>query len=218
MSKAKVLLVDDHALFRKGIASLLNEQGQLEIVGEASNGLEGIVKAKELKPDIVIMDVEMPEMNGVEAVAYIKKALPECKVVMLTISDNDENLFNSIRNGAQGYLLKSIDPDDMVKEILGLLRGEAAISKTMASKILKEFSNISKREKEVINPQKYNLTDREAEVLTLVAQGFTNKEISFQLSITENTVKNHLYNIMEKLHLQNRVQLASFAWREGLVN
>ncbi|MDK2824618.1 MAG: hypothetical protein PWQ67_722 [Clostridia bacterium] len=217
MEKAKVLLVDDHALFRKGIASLLNDLPELEIIGEASNGREGIEKAKELNPDIIIMDVEMPELTGVEAVRLIKEALPQCKVVMLTISDDDDNLFRSIKNGAQGYLLKSMDPDDLIKEIKGLIRGEAALSKTMASKILNEFANLSKNQKEV-DYHKFNLTDREAEVLRLVAQGITNKEIAAILAITENTVKNHLCNIMEKLHLQNRVQLATFAWREGLVD
>lgn len=216
MSKAKILVVDDHALFRKGIISLLSQIEELEIIGEASNGEEGVLKAKELKPDIVLMDVEMPEMDGVEAVKHIKKALPECKVVMLTISDEDDVLFKSIRNGAQGYLLKSIDPDDMIREIRGLLKGEAALSKAIASKILKEFSNISRKGKE-INLQKYNLSEREKEVLSLVAEGLTNKEIAASLDITENTVKNHLCNIMEKLHLQNRVQLATFAWKEGII-
>lgn len=216
MSKAKILVVDDHALFRKGIISLLSQIEDLEIIGEASNGEEGVLKAKELKPDIVLMDVEMPEMDGVEAVKHIKKALPECKVVMLTISDEDDVLFKSIRNGAQGYLLKSIDPDDMIREIRGLLKGEAALSKAIASKILKEFSNISRKGKE-INLQKYNLSEREKEVLSLVAEGLTNKEIAASLDITENTVKNHLCNIMEKLHLQNRVQLATFAWKEGII-
>jgi len=215
MPKSKVLLVDDHALFRKGMASLLSELTELEIIGEASNGKEGVLKAKEIKPDIIIMDVEMPEMTGVEAVRHIKEALPECKVVMLTISDDDDNLFKSIKNGAQGYLLKSMDPDDLIKEIKGLLKGEAALSKTIASKILREFNNISKKQKEV-DHQKFNLTEREAEVLRQVAQGITNKEIAAKLAITENTVKNHLCNIMEKLHLENRVQLATFAWRKGL--
>lgn len=216
MTKSKVLLVDDHALFRKGIASLLGELGELEIIGEASNGKEGIEKTKELQPDIVIMDVEMPEMTGVEAVKHIKEVLPDCKVVMLTISDNDDNLFKSIKNGAQGYLLKCMEPDDLIKEIKGLLKGEVALSKTIASKILREFNNISKKQVEV-DHHKFKLTEREAEVLREVAQGITNKEIAIELSITENTVKNHLCNIMEKLHLQNRVQLATFAWREGLV-
>lgn len=216
MSKAKVLLVDDHALFRKGIASLLSGLEEMEIVGEASNGKEGVLKAKELQPEIVILDVEMPEMNGVEAVKHIKDELPDCKVVMLTITDDDDKLFKSIKNGAQGYLLKTMDPDDLIREIKGLLQGEAALSKTIASKILKEFRNVSEKQKE-IDYQKYNLTEREAEVLVQVAQGITNKEIAVRLAITENTVKNHLCNIMEKLHLQNRVQLATFAWREGLM-
>jgi len=216
VKKTKVLLVDDHALFRKGIASLLKEIEELEIIGEAGNGREALEKAKNLNPDIIIMDVEMPEVNGVEAVKQIKKELPQCTVVMLTIADDDDNLFNSIKNGAQGYLLKSMDPDVLLEEVKGLIRGEAALSKAIASKILKEFTNICSKHQD-INFQKYNLTEREAEVLSLVAHGITNKEIAVSLSITENTVKNHLCNIMEKLHLQNRVQLATFAWREGLV-
>ena len=216
MVTTKVLLVDDHALFRKGIASLLKDIKELEIIGEAGNGREALEMAKILNPDIIIMDVEMPELNGVEAVKQIKKELPHCKVVMLTIADDDDNLFNSIKNGAQGYLLKSMDPDDLIEEVKGLLRGEAALSKSIASKILKEFASICKKHQD-INFQKYHLTEREAEVLSLVAHGITNKEIAVSLAITENTVKNHLCNIMEKLHLQNRVQLATFAWREGLV-
>lgn len=217
MTRSKVLLVDDHALFRKGIASLLSELEELEIIGEASNGRDGVLQAKKLKPDIIIMDVEMQEMSGVEAVKHIKEALPDCKVVMLTISDDDDDLFKSIKNGAQGYLLKDMDPDDLIKEIKGLLKGEAALSKNIASRILREFNNLSKKQKD-IDHQKFNLTDREVEVLFQVAQGITNKEIAANLAITENTVKNHLCNIMEKLHLENRVQLATFAWREGLVD
>ena len=115
MNKARILLVDDHALFRKGIASLLNEVPEFEVIGEASNGKEGVEKALQLKPDIVVLDVEMPGLNGVKAVELIKNSLPECKVVMLTISDDDQNLFDSIKNGAQGYLLKSMDPDELIK-------------------------------------------------------------------------------------------------------
>lgn len=216
MQKTRVLLVDDHALFRKGIASLLNNLPEIEIVGEAGSGEEGIRKASELKPDIVILDVEMPGLSGVETVDFIKKELPDCKVVMLTISDEDNNLFNSIKNGAQGYLLKSMDPDVLIEEIKSLIKGEAALSKSMASKILNEFARISQREVK-IDYANHNLTEREAEVLKLVAQGITNKVIANKLAITENTVKNHLCNIMEKLHLQNRVQLATYAWREGLM-
>lgn len=216
MKKAKVLLVDDHALFRKGFASLLTCLDELDIVGEAGNGREALEKARILNPDIIIMDVEMPELNGVEAVKLIKKELPHCTVVMLTIADDNDNLFNSIKNGAQGYLLKSMDPDCLIEEIKGLLHGEVALSKSIASKILNEFSNMC-RKHQSISFQKYSLTEREVEVLGLVAHGITNKEIAASLSITENTVKNHLCHIMQKLHLQNRVQLATFAWREGLV-
>ena len=216
MKKAKVLLVDDHALFRKGFASLLTCIKELDIVGEAGNGREALEKARVLNPDIIIMDVEMPELNGVEAVKLIKKEFPHCTVVMLTIADDNDNLFNSIKNGAQGYLLKSMDPDSLIEEIKGLIHGEVALSKSIASKILNEFSSMCKKHQS-INFQKYSLTEREIEVLSLVAHGITNKEIAANLTITENTVKNHLCHIMEKLHLQNRVQLATFAWREGLV-
>jgi len=157
LQKTRVLLVDDHALFRKGIASLLNNLPEIEIVGEAGSGEEGIRKASELKPDIVILDVEMPGLSGVETVDFIKKELPDCKVVMLTISDEDNNLFNSIKNGAQGYLLKSMDPDVLIEEIKSLIKGEAALSKSMASKILNEFARISQREVK-IDYANHNLT------------------------------------------------------------
>lgn len=215
MQKYKVLLVDDHALFRKGLASLLQNVEELEIAGEAANGREALEKARILNPDIIILDVEMPVMNGVEAVKEIKKEKPDCRVVMLSIADDDDSLFNSIRNGARGYLLKSMDPDRLIEEIKGLMRGEAALSKQLAGRILEQFSLLSQKNSD-IDFQRYCLTEREGEVLYLVAQGLTNKEIAQALAIAENTVKNHLGNIMEKLHLQNRVQLATFAWREGL--
>lgn len=215
MQKYKVLLVDDHALFRKGLASLLQNVEELEIAGEAANGREALEKARILNPDIIILDVEMPVMNGVEAVKEIKKEKPDCRIVMLSIADDDDSLFNSIRNGARGYLLKSMDPDRLIEEIKGLMRGEAALSKQLAGRILEQFSLLSQKNSDT-DFQRYCLTEREGEVLCLVAQGLTNKEIAQALAIAENTVKNHLGNIMEKLHLQNRVQLATFAWREGL--
>lgn len=217
MKKARVLLVDDHSLFRKGIASLLGDLKEIEIVGEAGNGQEGIEKARQLKPDIIIMDVEMPKVSGVEAVKVIKNELPQTKVVMLTISEEDADLFNSLKNGAQGYLLKSMEPEELIKEVKDLVNGEVALTKSLAGKILAEFTKICEIRKPSRNHVQYNLTEREEEVLKLVAQGITNKEIAQSLQISENTVKNHLYNIMEKLHLKNRVQIAAFAWREGLV-
>lgn len=216
MSQIRVLLVDDHLLFRKGIASFLNGQPDIKVVAEAANGMEALNKMQEYNPDLVLMDVHMPGMSGIEAVRIIKKDFPQCIVVMFSVSEDDEDLFQAIKNGAQGYLLKNMEPDELLKQIRGLRKGEAALSPLMASKILKEFAELTHR------PVKHcsvtdSLTSREKEVLSLVAQGITNREIASRLAITENTVKNHLCNIMEKLHLENRVQLATFAMREGLV-
>ncbi|MBZ4652798.1 MAG: two component transcriptional regulator, LuxR family [Peptococcaceae bacterium] len=216
MKQIRILLVDDHLLFRKGIASFLEGQPDIKVVAEAANGMEAINKIQECNPDLVLMDVHMPVMSGIEAVRIIRKEYPKCIVVMFSISEDDEDLFQAIKNGAQGYLLKNMEPDDLLKQIRGLRKGEAALSPLMASKILKEFAELSHRPVKQ-SPTTENLTSREKEVLSLVAQGITNREIASRLAITENTVKNHLCNIMEKLHLENRVQLATFAMREGLV-
>lgn len=216
MIKTKILLVDDHLLFRRGIRGILEDEPNIEIVGEGNNGLEGYHLALETKPDIIFMDIRMPQCNGLEAVKMIKKDLPEIKVVMLTVEDEDEYLFEAIKNGAHGYLLKNIDPQELMNYIEGVKKGEAPISKELASKILKEFSNLAKG---VVNTicEKNELTQREKEVLKFVSLGSTNKEIASELCISENTVKNHVRNILEKLHMQNRVQAAAYAMREGLI-
>lgn len=215
MGKSRVVLVDDHALFRKGIASILNSQPDIQVVGEASNGLEGIKKVKELQPDLTVMDIHMPECTGLEAVKLIKKDLPESKVIMLSISEDDQDLFNALKNGALGFLLKDSDPDDLIEAIQSALKGEVVLSRGLANKIINEFANLAQR-KTIKTNLSDELTQREIEVLQLVAKGVTNKEIAVTLDITENTVKNHLCNIMDKLHLENRVQLATFAIRQGI--
>lgn len=210
MDKVRVLLADDHALFRRGLASLLADRNDIEVVGEAGSGQEAIDRAREVMPDVILMDVRMPGLNGLEATRRIKEEMPYVRIVILTVSEDDEDLFTALKNGAQGYLLKNIDPEDLIACIHQVQRGEAPLAPPMASKILKEFSAPATRP----GP---TLTQRERQVLELVARGDANKEIARHLQISENTVKNHLRNILEKLHLQNRVQAVMYALREGLI-
>jgi len=209
------MLVDDHALMRKGVASLLAACPDIEVVGEADNGAEAVTRVADLMPDLILMDIQMPEMDGLEATRRIKAEHPYLKIVMLTVSEEDRTLFDAIKAGAQGYLLKKMEPDEFLAMVRGISRGEAPISRTMAAKILGEFS------RRVKGPQAEDpaakLTPREREVLQLLTQGNTNKEIGNTLCVSENTVKNHLKNILAKLHLQNRVQAVAFALREGIV-
>jgi DNA-binding NarL/FixJ family response regulator len=216
MNPIRVLLVDDHALFRKGIASILSAQGGFEVVGEASDGQVALERARELMPDVILMDIFMPAVNGLEATRRIKEALPYVKIVMLTVSEEDQNLFEAIKSGAQGYLLKKIEPQELFAMLKGVVQGDAPISRAMAGKILGEFTRQARRAATTPLPGA-DLSPREKEVLELVTQGKSNKEIAVALAIAENTVKNHLKNILEKLHLENRVQAATFALREGLV-
>ena len=213
----KILLVDDHALFRAGIASLLASREDMEVVGQAQDGEEALEAAHRLMPDLILMDVHMPNVNGIEATRRIKAELPYVKVVMLTVSDQDQDLFEAIKSGAQGYLLKNLEPSELFDYLEGVSRGEAPISRTMASRILSEFASQASRERAHRTPEPIGaLTAREREVLRLVASGATNREIATALTLTENTVKNHLRNILEKLHLENRVQAAAYALKMGL--
>ena len=213
----RVLLVDDHALFRAGIASLLASRGTVEVVGEAQDGSEALEAARRLRPDIVLMDVHMPKVDGIQATRMIAAELPQVKVVMLTVSDQDKDLFEAVKSGAHGYLLKNLEPEELFDYLDGISRGEAPISRTMAAKILNEFASQAgkARASEASEPSEV-LTPREREVLKLVASGATNKEIATALTLTENTVKNHLRNILEKLHLENRTQAAAYALKKGL--
>jgi len=206
----RVLIVDDHALFRDGIASLLAARGY-QVVGQASDGEEAIAQARQLHPDLILMDIMMPRMGGLEATRLIKAELPQVKVVMLTVSDDEEDLFEAIKSGAQGYLLKDLKAEVFFDLIAGVARGEAPISPAMATRMLDEFSRLARGAR-----AGEGLTERELEVLRLVAQGRTNKEIAASLYISENTVKYHLRNILDKLHLENRAQVVAYAMRRGL--
>ncbi|MCL4295141.1 MAG: response regulator transcription factor [Anaerolineae bacterium] len=217
MEPLRILLVDDHVLFRKGIASLLAVRQDITIVGEASDGDEAVILAEQTMPDVILMDVNMPRQNGIETVKIIKREMPHIQIVMLTVSDDDNDLFEAIKSGAKGYLLKNLEPLELYGMLDRLRQGEAPISGAMAAKILREFRQpeyTQGKEAQAVD----ELTTREIEVLEQVVTGASNKEIADTLHITENTVKIHLRNILEKLHVQNRIQAAVYAVRQGLVD
>jgi DNA-binding NarL/FixJ family response regulator len=216
MSRLRILLVDDHILFREGIASLIASRPDMEVVGQAMDGMEAVTKARELHPDLILMDIRMPRCDGLEATRLIKKQWPEARIVMLTVSEEDEDLFEAIKSGAQGYLLKNLRPAALFELIEGVSRGETPISPALATKILNELVQLTQRQAPAPAPE-MNLTEREKQILQYVVQGSSNKEIASALCITEGTVKNHLHNILEKLHLHNRAQAAAYALREGLI-
>jgi DNA-binding NarL/FixJ family response regulator len=213
----RILVVDDHALLRQGLVKVLAEERDLQVVGEAANGREAIAKAAELMPDVILMDISMPEVGGLEATRRIKQEMPYVRIVILTIADDDQSLFEAVKSGAQGYLLKNVDPPQLVTTVRRVAAGETAISRTMASKLIGEFAAQAPRPV-AASPTSMALTQREKEVLEQVAEGKSNRDIATALAIAENTVKNHLKNILEKLHLENRVQAAAFALRQGFFN
>ena len=217
MSPTRVLLVDDHQLFREGLANILNNQPDFEVVGEAGDGLEALVKAKSLVPDLVLMDISMPGCDGLEATQCIKQALPAVTIVMLTVRDEDDKLFQSIRNGAQGYLLKSIRSKEMLEMLRGAVRGEAAITPTLGGRMLEEFRRLSQGTNQQPQEKIETLTGREQEILSLVAGGATNLEIAEKLHVSIHTVKTHMRKILAKLHQERRYEAASYALREGLI-
>ena len=212
----RILLADDHVLFRTGVATVLASRPDMEVVGEARDGLEAIALARETMPDIILMDIAMPRCSGLEATRRIKHEMPYVKVVIITVSDNEEDVFEAIKCGAQGYLIKDLKTRRLFDVIEGVVKGEAFLSGVIAAKILQEFQQPAEgavRRSEAIEP----LTGREIEVLGLVVEGRANREIASALVISESTVKNHLRNILGKLHLRNRIQAAVYAVREGLV-
>ena len=214
--RLRVMVVDDHALFRRGLEMVLGDEPDIELVGEASDGAEAVERALEIMPDIVLMDVRMPKRSGIEATSQIKDLLPHVKILMLTISDEEADLYDAIKAGASGYLIKDAGLDEVVEAIRSVHAGQSSISPTMASKLMTEFAAISKRSE--AKPQAGpKITDREMEVLQLVAKGHSNREIAKTLFISENTVKNHIRNILEKLQLHSRMQAVYYAVREGLI-
>lgn len=213
----RVLVVDDHALFRRGLEMVLAQESDVEVVGEASDGSEAVSKATELLPDIVLMDIRMPGRGGIEACTAVKEVVPSSKIIMLTISDEEADLYDAIKAGATGYLLKEISIDEVATAIRAVHNGQSLISPSMASKLLTEFASMIKRGEERQQVPAPRLTEREMEVLKLVAKGLNNRDIAKQLFISENTVKNHIRNILEKLQLHSRMEAVVYAVREKLL-
>lgn len=214
MEPIRMLLVDDHSIFREGLAHVLARRKEFQVVGQAKDGKEAFHKAQALKPDLVLMDIYMPGGDGLEATRRIAEALPSTKVVILTVSEEDKSLFQAIKCGAYGYLLKEIEIEQLYEMLLGIFRGEAPISRVTAAKIVNEFGKRA-RGSDAEDDQE-QLSSREQEVLQLLTQGMTNKQIAEELGIVEGTVKSHLKNILGKLHLANRVEAATMAIKKGL--
>ena len=217
--RLRLLLVDDQPLFRKALASLINGQFDMTVVGEASNGSEAVAQIQALAPDLVVMDVNMPGTTGIDGVREARRTGINVPIVMLTISDEDDDLFEAIKAGANGYLLKNLKPEQLFDGIRGAVRGEAPISPAIASRLLDAFRNggpPSTFRAPEPGEGEMALTRRESEILRYVATGLSNKEIAGRLTITEGTVKNHVHHALEKLHLTNRVQAAAYAVRHRM--
>jgi NarL family two-component system response regulator LiaR len=209
----RILIADDHAIVRRGLRTLISSEEGMELVGEASDGLEAVQQAQLLKPDVILMDMVMPRKNGLEAIKEIQDAVPEARILVLTSFAEDEQIFPAIKAGALGYLLKDSSPDQLLEAIYGVYRGEPSLDPTVALKVMRELNRPPD-----LPPAEEPLTEREEEVLRLVAQGMANKEIARALAISERTVANHVSSILAKLHLANRVQAALWAVREGLAS
>jgi DNA-binding NarL/FixJ family response regulator len=213
----RVLLADDHALFRDGLRSLLEARG-VEVVGEATNGREAVELSKRLQPDILLMDLSMPELNGLAATRLISADQPRVKVVILTASEEDADLFEAIKSGAQGYLFKNVASDELFRLLEGVARGEPALTPDLARKLLGEFARPPAPARNVAVEGYQALTEREREVLDLLVQGITsNRELAERLVVTENTIKYHFRNILDKLHVQNRAQVVAYTLRLNMV-
>ena len=205
----RVLIADDHAVVRSGLANILGAESDIKIVGEARDGLEAIEKALELKPDVILMDIFMPHSNGLEALTAIRQKLADAKVLILTISDREEDVFEALRFGAQGYLLKSATITEVVDAVRKTAGSEAMLSPHVVTKLVAEFNN---------RAHKPQLSSREAEVLGLLGEGLTNTEIASRLFISESTVRTHFRRLLDKLHLKNRAEAIAYAARHHLTS
>jgi two-component system nitrate/nitrite response regulator NarL len=211
----RILIVDDHTLFRSGIKALLQRQEDFEVVGEAGDGLEGLKRAKSLQPDVVLLDLHMPGIGGREAVKLLSEEVPACNVLLLTVSEDAEDLIETIRAGARGYLLKNIETDFLLNAIRSAARGESVVSPQMTGKLMMGV----RMGKDAVpgEDDKEKLSPREKDIIALLAKGVSNKEMAHTLNVAESTIKIHVQNILKKLHLTSRVQAAVYAVEHGLV-
>ncbi len=217
MTPARILLVDDHDLLRQALASLVMSQPDLEVAGQAQDGFEALKLARDLRPDLIVMDINMPVCDGLEATRLIRTEFPQARIVVLTVHDEDENLFHAIEVGACGYILKNTSSADFLRGLRDALAGEAPISPRLAARLLDEFNRLSHRAAAPADDAP-DLTAREREILQLVAGSLTDKEIAAQLSISMHTVKSHIRNILSKLHAANRREAARLALKQGIVH
>jgi DNA-binding NarL/FixJ family response regulator len=217
MDRIKVLIVDDHRVVREGLSAILKSKENIQVLGEAQDGQEAVEKARALLPDVILMDVSMPKMTGVEATRIIKREFPHIGIIALTMYEEQQYIFDLVRGGATGYLLKDSDSDQIVKAIQSVYRGDSLIHPAVASKILAEFSLMTQKKGKKSGWVEHDLTEREITVLRLVADGKTNKEIANNLDLSEKTVKNHVRNIFHKLQVYDRTQAAILAIRKGLI-
>jgi DNA-binding NarL/FixJ family response regulator len=213
----RVLVVDDQELFRRGLTRLLAIEPGIEVIGEAGDGVEGTTLATTAAPDVILLDIRMPKRSGIEACLAIKDAVPSAKIIMLTVSDEEADLYEAVKSGAAGYLLKDSSIEEVAQAVRVVADGQSLISPSMAVKLIDEFKQMSRPEREHV-PGGLRLTERELEVLRLVAKGMNNREIARQLYISENTVKNHVRNILEKLQLHSRMEAVMYAVREKLLD
>lgn len=209
----RVLIADDHAVVREGLRGLITSEPGMEVVGEAADGIEAVLKARLLQPDIILLDLMMPRMSGLEAIGEITGENPEARILVITSFAEDNKVFPAIKTGALGYLLKDSSPQQLLQAIREVSRGEASLHPTIARKVIREV-----RQPPDLPPAEEPLTARELEVLRLVAKGLSNQDIAQHLVVSERTVRNHVSNILHKLHLANRTQAALYALREGLAN
>jgi two-component system nitrate/nitrite response regulator NarL len=216
MSVLRIFLIDDHNLFRSGVKALLARQPDFEVVGEAADGLEGLKRSKELKPDVVLLDLNMPGISGLEAVQLLREELPRTEILMLTVSEDAEDLMNALRAGARGYLLKNIDTEFLIDAVRRAARGEAVMSPQMTSKLVEGLQGGARHGSDAVAGG-HPISPREREILACLARGASNKEIARDLDLAESTVKIHVQNILRKLNLSSRVQAAVYAVEHGMV-
>jgi len=215
MGKIRIFLAEDHTIVRKGIRTLLESEENIEVVGEAADGREVLKKIEGLNPDVVLMDISMPQLNGLEATRQLKKAMPDVKVLVLTVHLNEEYIYHAIRAGASGYLFKHVDVTELITAVNAVYRGESYLSPSVSRKVIDEY--IRKAEENMGEDSLDYLTSREREVLQLIAEGHTNKEIGDLLSISVKTVEAHRANLMGKLDLHSTAELTRYAIRKGVI-
>ena len=213
MDKISVLIADDHTLFRKGVRKMLEVEEDMKVVGEAGTGREALEQARALMPDVILMDIKMPDLDGIEATRTLRREMPHVGIIFVTMFQDDEFVFKGLQAGGRGYILKDTDPETMLRAIRAVAHGESLLGPTIAQKALRQFSALPGKQAPLVD----ELTPRELEVLMLIAEGLCNKEIAGELSISEKTVKNHINNIFSKLHLYDRTQAMLYAIRKGLV-